>query len=295
LPDFTVPPVFSVVFDKSQALSDDIEAPYVDEFTLGYERRVGATWKAGVRGIYRNLGDALENKITQGTFIPMVLGNPGRGLLADRAKPVRRYTGLEFSLENTFGQKLYMAASYVLSENYGNYSGAYDQDSGNPHTHVSCAFWTEDQISEGPLPNDRPHVFKTYGAYGFGSGLTAGWFFTWMSGTPLNEYGATWAPGNAYTFLVPRGTAGRTPSIWDANLRLAYDLSGIGRGFVGARPRVYLDIFHLFSQKEAASVDQIRYTGLDAEGNQVGENPNFGTATEFQPPMTVRFGIETSF
>jgi len=295
LPDFTATPSWSVVFDNSQALSDDIEAPYLDEFTLGYERRVGATWKGGVRGIYRELGDALENKVTEGTFIPMVLGNPGRGLLDDRAKPVRRYKALEFSLENTFGQKLYMAASYVLSENYGNYSGAFDQDSNNPHTHVSCAFWTADQISEGPLPNDRTHVFKTYGAYGFGSGLTAGWFFTWMSGTPLCEYGQTWAGPSAYAHVVPRGTAGRTPSIWDANLRLAYDLSGIGRGFVGARPRMYLDIFHLFSQRDAVSFDEIRYTGLDAEGNQVGENPNYGNANQYQLPMMVRLGIETSF
>jgi hypothetical protein len=294
LPDFTATPVGGYVLDNSSLLSDDLKGQYLDEFTVGYERRVGATWRAGVRGIYRNLGEVIENTINpDGT---VTLGNPGRGSMDHLAEPVRRYTALEFSLENTFGKKLHMASSYVLSETYGNFPGVFDSDGRNPHAHVSTQYWTADQISEGPLPNDRPHVFKMYGSYDFGFGMTAGGFFTWQSGTPLSDYGGTWAGPDSYSHLVPRGTAGRTPSIWDASLRFSYDLSTLTGGVGRARSRLLFDVFHLFGQKEKVDIDQVRYFGpTDALGNQTGPNPNLGTVKAYQPPMTIRFGIETSF
>jgi hypothetical protein len=294
LPDFTVDPIGGFVTDNSAMHADDLKGQYQDEFTLGYEREVGATWKAGVRGVYRNLGNAIENTINPD--FSTTLGNPGKGSLDHLADPVRRYTALELSLENTFGRKLHLASSYVLSRLYGNFPGVFDQDGRNPHAHVSTQYWTADQISEGLLPNDRTHVFKMYGSYVFGFGLTAGGFFTWQSGTPLSDYGGTWAGPNAFSHLVPRGTAGRTPSIWDANLRLAYDLSRLTGGIGGTRSRLLLDVFHLFGQKEEVDIYQVRYFGpTDAEGNQQGPNPNFGKVLAYQPPMTIRFGIEISF
>jgi hypothetical protein len=296
LPDFTAIPTATFVVDNSQMLSDDLKGQYLDEFTLGYERRVGEAWKGGVRGIYRNLGNVIENKATPGTLVPIVLGNPGQGLLDDRAEPVRRYMALEFSLENTFGRNVHLASSYVLSRTHGNFPGVFDGDGRNPHAHVSTAYWTADQISEGLLPNDRTHVFKMYGSYVFDFGMTAGGFFTWQSGTPLCEYGGTWAGPDAYTHLVPRGTAGRTPSIWDANLRLAFDLSRLSGGLGGSRPRLLFDVFHLFGQREAVDISQVRYFGPTFDpANQVGPNPNFGKVVAYQPPMTIRFGIEASF
>jgi len=294
LPDFTATPVGGFVFDSSKMLSDELKGQYLDEFTLGYEQRIGATWKAGVRGVYRNLGEIIENTINPDGST--TLGNPGRGSLSHLADPVRRYTALEFSLEKTFGKKLHLASAYVLSESYGNFPGVFDSDGRNPHAHVSTQYWTSDQISEGLLPNDRTHVFKMYGSYAFKFGFTAGGYFTWQSGTPLSEYGGTWAGPNAFTHLVPRGTAGRAPSIWDANLRLAYDLSRLTGGIGGARSRLLFDVFHLFGETEPVDIDQVRYFGpTDAQGNQAGPNPNFGRVVAFQPPMTIRFGIETSF
>jgi len=292
-PDFTADPYFSFVLDSSKMLSDDLQSQYQDEITLGYEREIGAAWKAGVRGVYRNLGDIIENTINPD--FSSTLGNPGKGILDFLAEPVRRYTALELSLENTFGRKLHLASSYVLSKTYGNFPGLFDGDGRNPHANVSTQYWTADQISEGLLPNDRTHVFKMYGSYVFDFGLTTGWFFTWQSGTPLSEYGGTWAGPNAFSHLVPRGTAGRTPSIWDANLRLAYDLSHLTGTIGGTRSRLLFDVFHLFGQKESVDIDQVHYFGLDAEGNQAGLNPNFGTVVAYQPPMTIRFGLEILF
>ena len=291
LPDFTVTPTRRIVLEDATMGSDDLEGQYLDEFTLGYERRVGTAWKTGVRGIYRDVGEVIEDAFAlDGRFW---LGNPGQGTLDHLPDPVRRYMALEFSLENTFGRNLHLASSYVLSETRGNYPGMYNTDMGNPHANVSNQFLDLAQISEGLLPNDRTHVFKMYGSYAFDFGLTTGGFFSWQSGTPLSEYGATVFGVPAH--LIQRGTAGRSPSIWDANLRIAYDLSRLSGGPGGTRTRLLFDVFHLFGQKEVVHIEQGRYLALDAQGNQTAPNPNFGKGLAYQSPMTIRFGIETSF
>ena len=298
LPDFTISPVGGYVLDNSNYLSDDLNAPYVDEFTLGYEHLVGKTWKAGIRGIYRRVGEVIETSLLPEHLpnLVVMLGNPGKGELDHLPDPERSYKALEFTVENTFSRKLHMVSSYVLSETRGNNPGVFNTDAGNPHAHVSNQFILPEQLSEGLLPNDRTHVFKIYGSYAFDFGFTAGGFFTWQSGTPLSEYGGTWAGPSIYSHLVPRGTAGRTPSIWDASLRLSYEIAPASGRISGTSTRLLFDVFHLFGQGEPTFIDQVRYFGGPvAEPETFGPNPNFGRAIAYQPQMTMRFGIETSF
>ena len=297
LPDFTVSPVGGYVLDNSNYQSDDLKGPYLDEFTLGYEQLMGKSWKAGIRGIYREVGEVIEPSVLP-EYLPnliLVLGNPGKGRLAHLPEPERSYMALEFTVENTFGRKLHMASSYVLSESRGNNSGVYNADAGNPHAHVSNQFLLIEQISEGLLPNDRTHVFKMYGSYAFDFGFTAGGFFTWQSGTPLCEFGGTWAGPDMYSHLVPRGTAGRTSSIWDASLRLSYKIAPANGRLSGTSTRLLLDVFHLFGQGEATYIDQVHYYGGPvADPETYGPNPNYGRAKAYQPQMTIRFGLEMS-
>jgi len=300
LPDFTPPPIpGGYELNNSNYLSvDNLGGQYLDEFTLGYERLVGATWKAGVRGIYRNLGQNIEDTVLLDSLPKLVvlLGNAGKGPMSNLPDPKRTYKALEFSLENTFGRNLYLMLSYVWSETRGNYPGVYNTDGGNPHAHTSDQVLVLEQISEGLLPNDRTHVFKMYGSYTFDFGLTTGGFFTWQSGTPLSEYGGTIFGPAVYSHLVPRGTAGRTPSIWDANLRLSYDLTPAAWGLRDTRTRMLVDVFHLFGQRKPTYIDQVHYFGGPVEDpSRYGLNPNYGRALAYQPPMTVRVGIEASF
>jgi hypothetical protein len=94
-------------------------------------------------------------------------------------------------------------------------------------------------------------------------------------------------------FLRPRGTAGRTPSIWDLSFRLTY---GFNR-FIGSNvnSKLILDAFHLFSQREAVNIEQKHYFAVDANGNQVSVNPNYLRPLLYQPPTTVRLGLEVGF
>jgi hypothetical protein len=147
--------------------------------------------------------------------------------------------------------------------------------------------------STGLLPNDRTHVFKFSGSYHFDFGLTAGTFLLWQSGTPLSEWGGSSIGPPWYAFLRQRGTAGRTPSIFDVNLRFSYNLKKLIE--TSWEQRLLLDIFHLGSNRTPVDFEQIHYYNLDENGNQINLNPQYNLPTRFQPPMSLRLGIEMSF
>lgn len=272
-----------------------LKGQHFDEFTLGYEQGFGKDYKASIRGIYRNLRWAIENGyILEGEGT--VYGNPGRGNLSHIPKATHTYKALELTLEKSGGKRSGFMASYVLSRNHGNYPGLYQADLGFAVPNASEGYFDlPEQIpnSTGLLPNDRTHMFKFFGSYRFDLGLTAGASLLWATGTPLTEYGASRIGGEEPVYLRPRGSVGRTPSIWDLSLRFAYDLATpAGSAF---RPRLILDLRHAFSQRKPVVLDQIHYTSLDEKGNQAGENPNYLKPKFRQPPMSAQLGVECSF
>ena len=182
--------------------------------------------------------------------------------------------------------------SYVLSRNYGNYAGLFDL--GNSMVNQSPLPDLVEQIpnSDGLLPNDRTHIFKFSGAYTFTFGLTLGTAFIWESGTPLTNYGRFRNSGYSY-FISPRGSAGRTPSVWDLNFRLTYNLGNLLNSSL--RPKIKLDLFHLFSQRTPVNYDQTHYYGQDANGQPSLPNSDFLNPTSYQPPFTARIGLEVEF
>jgi hypothetical protein len=273
----------------------DLEGQHYDEFSLGYERLIGKNFKIGLRGTYRSMRQIIEDAVvpSEGDFL---YGNPGKGLLSFLPKVKRNYTALELTLEKSGSKKFNFLASYVLSRNYGNYPGLFLADFGvgvalpnatNPFDFPELLI-----NATGLLPNDRTHVFKFSASYGWNFGLTSGISFSWQSGTPLSEIGGSQIPGYP-GFIRQRGTAGRTPSLWDLNLRLVYDLSWVGRNSL--KPHLILDTFHIGSRRTPVVFDQIHYFNADENGNQINPNPLYGRATRFQPPMAVRMGLELGF
>jgi len=275
----------------------NLKGEYFDEFTLGYEFELYQSYKMGVRGIYREIKEIIQNSDdpTIPEYEQSYIGNPGRGILSHMPEPRREYKALEFTVEKFAGHHFNFFASYVLSRNYGNYTGVYSSDYGTDISHGGVAWDYPEQLinATGLLPNDRTHVFKFNGFYRTGFGLISGTAFTWQSGTPLSELGmlppirAAFGPDR---FLSQRGTVGRTPDIWDLNLRLTY---AIGRYFrLDSRTKLVLDILHLFSQRKAVLYDQIHYFNTDDEGNPTVPNPSYLEPLLYQPPMTVRLGLE---
>ncbi len=63
----------------------------------------------------------------------------------------------------------------------------------------------------------------------------------------MNEFGGLYPVQPWQILLVPRGSAGRTPSIFDVNLRFTYDFSSILPQLKSTR--LVLDIFHVGSMR----------------------------------------------
>jgi hypothetical protein len=271
----------------------DLEGQHYDEFTLGYERRAGTHMKLGLRGVYRTLKQAVEVGFVPG--MGSVVGNPGEGSLRVLPKKERDYRALVLTAERSGSQKLSFLASYVLSRNHGNYPGLFNSDLDIPFPNNGGLGGRSEQYVDatGLLPNDRTHVLKISGSYRWDYPLTVGASFSWQSGTPLSERGGcATASIPCLIHLVQRGTAGRTLSIWDLNLRFTYALPW--RTQKSWRQRLILDVFHLGSQREPVNFDQVKFRNQE-NGIQVDPNPTFGLATRFQPPTAVRLGIEATF
>jgi hypothetical protein len=271
-----------------------LKGQYTDEFVLGYERQVFGGLKAGVRGIYRALGEAIED-----VYVPekgyFVYGNPGEGILSFAPHAERKYTALVLSLEKPASDNYTVSLSYSLSRNYGNYPGLFNPDNEqfNPNATTNFDYPESFPNSTGLLPDDITHMFKFSGSYDFGFGISAGMSFVLQSGTPITDLGGSSFLQAEHTFLEPRGSVGRTPTLWDINLRLAYNLAGItGTSW---RPRLIVDILHVASQRKPTALNEVHYFNIDANGNQVNPNPFYLTPTHYQQPMSVRMGMEVDF
>jgi len=142
------------------------------------------------------------------------------------------------------------------------------------------------------LDHDRTHVLKISGSYQFSFGLNLGASFLWESGTPLDELGGSVYGPDWPMFIQPRGSAGRLPSIWDLDLRLAYDLTVWQSS--GIRPRVILDFFHIGNQRTVVEQDQFHYWNVDSQGNHIDPNPTYGQPMWFMPARSMRLGLEVN-
>ncbi len=285
----------TAVYQDYLSAAANLRGQHYDEVTVGYEREIGVGSVARVRGVYRILRAILTSadSLQVDPNSPISLGaNPGADPLAFLPGPEGYYLALELTAQRADTSRVNYLLSYVLSRHYGNYVGLYDQDAGvgNPNSGSNFSNPNELKDATGLLPNDRTHVFKASGWYHFGSAFTVGAHATLQSGTPLNYWGAAPDPYSFdNVFLVPRGTAGRTPWLWDLNLRLSWTL-----GFFNAPRscRISLDAFHLFSGKRAVFIDQKAFLHQDASGMQETPNPLYGQVLLRQPPMSVRLGVE---
>jgi hypothetical protein len=148
--------------------------------------------------------------------------------------------------------------------------------------------------ADGLLPYDRTQIFKLFGVYKFDFGLNAGFTFVWETGTPLSVYGGPLPIDAAAPLLIgQRGTAGRTPSLWDANFRFVYDVGKLLS--LPLQARFIGDVFHFASEKNPVVMDEVKYFSLDENGNQADPNPNYGKPKVYQSPMSVRLGMEVNF
>jgi hypothetical protein len=260
-------------------------------------------------------------------------GNPDNDSLADlydsRAgvldttknldKPIRRYDGLQLTANHRFSKNAMILGSYTYSRTKGNFPGLFSTETGQLDPNLTSLYDLPELLANrnGPLGLDRPHLLKVDGFYQFDlkdAGLVIlGTSVRGQSGIPHNTLGSHWAYGVEESYILPRGSANRSPFTWTADLKATYGRK-IGKS---QQVEIFTDIFNVFNQQEETDNDET-YTfdnmnpivggdvsdlphskSLDGGGVEQNLTPtvnkNYGKLNGRQSARSIRFGLRYTF
>ena len=315
-----------------------------DEFSGGIEKLLMENVSLTGRFVYKHLRRMIEDV---GVFVPGVgeeyyEANPGFGYtlhvgngtgkmdptFPETPKAKRDYYGVNISLDKRLSNNWLAGASYTWSKLQGNCSGLAAADEfGRVSPYVERMFdnWamaiTKDMsYLDGPLPTDRTHFFKFYGAYTFPFHLTVGTVVNALSGTPLTE---TWSILGVYWYPWSRGnsregTTGnkldklRTPFYWFANAYAEYNLRLAGKYTlqfnvnvdnlfdlnIAQRLYEYRTYFQLsVDENTVLAAGNWDLTTLNGQPHDFGyvQDPRYKMKLQFQSPISVRLGVKFIF
>jgi hypothetical protein len=265
--------------------------------------------------------------------------NPGSGLGANGGtingdtvpvpKPTRKYTAIELHGQKRFSNNYQFFASYVWSRLKGNYDGTTQVSTGQLDPNINSAYdYADFEVNNsggGLLSADRTHQIKFYGSYtvpnGVAHGLEIGFATHYYSGTPLTAMGFANSYRNWEYYLTPRGSLGRGPADYEADMQLGFPIP-IGSNHV----KLLLDVFNILNRQAANSLDMrynldsdptcagipdaicnqdggilnlpggVKPSGVIANPRATATNPNFLRAgNSFTGPRAIRLGARFSF
>jgi hypothetical protein len=329
-----------------------IKPQYMDERILGVEYELMEDLKIGIAYQNRELQRVIEDVSTDGAAT-YVIANPGEWSADEEAKlqaridgeddpaerqrlerlmrqykgirlfdkPSRRYDALQFTITRRFSKALYMQGSYTYSKTQGNFPGLISYDNGQVDPNISSQYDLIELLANryGPLPQDRPHYIKLDGYYQFdlkqAGQLTTGMRLRALSGVPRQVLGGHYLYGPNESFLLPRGTIGRTQFETGLDLHVGYARRLRGR----MELELYTDVFNVFNDQGVFGVSDTytarsstnpivggSYEDLiwakandDSSGAETSEpilrNPNFGNTNARYSPLSVTFGARLNF
>ncbi len=309
----------SNIVGSNEPADPNLRGQYVREFILGGEREVMPDFAVGLKYIYRNYGEVIEDFLSDPGAGVYSIGNPGEGIMKNvfdynydstpypAQKPQRIFRGVEVDATKRFGKHWSMLASYLWSKLDGNYDGEFAPFTNiGADPNISAAYDYADFATNhfldgtlasyapitnnGPLSNDRRSQIKLSGTYTAPFGLNVGLSAFYRTGTPVSRYGFVDGYGRYELFLTKRGSEGRTPSTYEADLHLGYPLA-VGPVTVN----LLADVFNLLNAQRAVLLDQ-RWDFAEADnGSATPTNPNYKKPVLRQPPRSVRFGVRVSF
>jgi hypothetical protein len=213
-------------------------------------------------------------------------------------KPKRTYKALEFMIDRAWDDQWSMNATYTLSWSEGNAEGPVNSDTDFADTGRTEAFdnpWVNFGAN-GYLPNDRRHQLKLRGSYAIGEHWEVGATLNVQSGRPISARGE----GNPFddtsfeSFFVfnettnqwelhRRGTAGRTPWIYDVGANVTYRHS-----FEVADLQVKFSVYNLLNQEHATEVDDYLFSTPNG-------NPDYRLGTGYQSPRYAMLTMKLDF
>ncbi|HEU4411149.1 MAG TPA: TonB-dependent receptor [Polyangiaceae bacterium] len=309
------------------AVDPDLKPGSSTEISAGGEYEVVAGGRLGLTYIHRQTNSIIED-MSRDEAATYFIGNPGEGIAKDFPKAERIYDAGVIQFTKAFRDDWLAQASYTLSYLRGNWEGFFRSQTGqlDPGANSDFDLLTLLQNRKGPLGADSRHEFKLYGAKDWqldeGLRLTTGVSYRARSGAPTNFVGRH-IIYQQEVFLLPRGEGERLPWVHNFDLHFALGLWKTKSQSVS----LTTDIFNLFNFQAATLVDNNYTTALansitdpaalnspyvpgrekkeirpeiiptptGAPFRETQRNPNFGTPTQFQDPLTIRIGIRTTF
>jgi hypothetical protein len=326
-------------------------AQYLDEIVVGGEYEIAPDLSVGLAYKNRRLGRVLED-MSVDSATTFVIGNPGRfdegeeaALEAEiddlpagsteRARlesrldafralrrfdvPRRDHDAVELTAVKRVSKGFFVQGSYTYARTRGNYPGLLNGDTGDALPNASTQYDLAELLAnrDGALPQDRPHSLKLDGYYLFDfeqqGQLTAGIRYRAFSGTPKDALGAHYLYGFGESYVLPRGSQGRSPAVHSTDLHLGYSRK-LARG---TQLSAFVDVINFFNQEQVFATDEAyTFDNVDPvvggdrsdliwakarsddglETNQpITRNVAYGTPAARYTPLFLRLGARLSF
>ena len=284
-----------------------------DEFAMGGEYEIAKDGRLGLTYTKRWMNNVIED-MSRDEAQTFFIGNPGSGIAKDFPKAERNYDAVTLYFAKTFGDSWLAQTSYTWSFLRGNLAGLYRPQNGqlNPNTNADFDLKSLLLNSYGPLPGDRTHQIKLFGAKEWSPKpehhVLIGLALRGHSGEPTSFLGSHVRYGPSQVYILDRGSGERLPWVFSSDLQVGYRYEIDKTKTVQAT----IDVFNLFNFQAATARDE-GYTRTDVVAVTNGDistlkhangtpfdpatdkNPNFGHPSKYQAPRQFRFGLRTTF
>ncbi|QTH64770.1 TonB-dependent receptor [Psychrosphaera ytuae] len=217
----------------------------------------------------------------------------------------REYKALEFSADRAWDDVWSLSVNYVWSKSEGNNEGFVRSDNGQDDAGITTNF-DQPGLTDGaygPLPNDRRHSVKIFGAYAATDSLRFGANLIWQSGRAKNAFGfhptdvfASYYEAESFAQngqIVPRGSLGNLSSTWNLDVSATYDLKVSDLDVV-----LRADIFNVFNNDTVTDINETaeQFGGYGDQDQYLGVPfRDFGQIDGRQAPRSVRFSASVKF
>ena len=254
----------------------DIKAPETDQFTLGWERRLGDNYTFGIQGVYKEaknligweiLDDGVYENVpwtnpftgeTEQLFSIIEQpttrkGNgPGPGSKAPGRSYDQQYEGVVLSFNKRYSDGWSFQSSYTWSDSTGFIPRPLQQSQGDPFYTDADGRDPNNWINtDQALQNDREHVFQFQGSFELPWKLIGTATYSYMTGKPysrqlrvgLSASASPLAQGGVDVIAIPASDDTRLPD--QNNLDLSF-----GRRFEVGAVELKLDVqlFNVFNE-----------------------------------------------
>ena len=307
------------------AIDPDLKPQSSSEFSAGGEYEIVPNGRLGLTYIKRWMNNVIED-MSRDEANTYFLGNPGRGIAADFPKAVRNFDAGIISFTKTFSDEWLAQASYTLSHLRGNWEGFYRAQTGQLDPGINSDFDLRSLTVNrtGDLAGDRRHEIKLFIARDIAVAprhhLNVGGTYIARSGAPTNVLANHPVYGDSEVFILPRGSGDRMPWVHEVDMHLGYTFFETKNQTLA----VTADIFNLFnfqavtrrgqdytfrsvnpitgsaasSVTDKKNIDPALLKPTDGEArpfDATDKNRSFGAPLEYQQPISIRFGLKTTF